>query len=396
MKNKTSLISFFWLVIGSMLIFVFQSHTKSIPPNPIKSFLKKMHLIEGAEVEPGKTAFQTITEKDQSLLLGNIPLAFFPLLKREIDPFYISVTEVTNAEWMEFYEAMVEEVGYEKAMESYHPDTMVWVTDNKLDYTLPLAKKYHNYFIYYNHPVVNISWVQAQAYCQWKTQQLKALAKEEGKTIDLIFRLPTQYEWEHAALGPKRLRESSDAALYPWEGLAYKKNGRYLANFGRIVDPNGVYVESGVGDDGLFTTTVGKYPPNKNGLYDMAGNVAEWVADTAKIFDTFSRTMIYKESDLEEVIKEYDKRIALGIEDVYGLEYFKNIVEHDKAILSRGDMRTIKGGSWNDGLAYLQVGTMEAMDKDRKSSRVGFRIAMSYNKKHEKYFPKKHWQSSKK
>jgi len=382
MKNKVSFITFFWLGILGVMILVFQSHTESIPPKSVKSILKKMHFVEGAEITSRHIDYHKITERDTTLLFSS------SAKKHRVSSFYISATEVTNIEWWEFYSSIVDELGYEKASE-YYPDTLVWD---------PLLNPYYkrtvkDYFDYDNYPVVGISWVHAQAYCQWKTQQLKELTDEP---IDLIFRLPTQYEWEHAALGPQALRESNEVARYPWDGYNYMKNGKYLANFGSISDINGARIKSPTDDGGLVMTAVGNYPPNFNGLYDMAGNVAEWVLDTAKILDWTNKEMIHKESDITVLIEECENRIALDSQHLARYEFFKKRLIHDKEILSKGDMKAIKGGAWSDGLAYLQVGSMEAMDKDKKSARVGFRVAISYNKKYEKYFPKKYWQPKKK
>jgi len=388
MKNKVSFAIFFWLGILSTIL-VFQSHTKITKPDSIKSFLKKMHFIEGAEFACGLTDFFRMRERDKTLLFS------ISATRKEVSSFYISATEVTNAEYWEFYSAMVDEFGYEKAMESYYPDTLAWIKQVGYSYNEPMTRNYHLHPNYDNYPVVGISWIQAQAYCRWKTQQFKSLVGEQGESLGLTFRLPTQYEWEHAALGPLASRESGGMTRYPWDGYEYKKNGKYLANFGSIFDINRVKIKGSTDDGGLFTTVVGKYPSNLNGLYDMAGNVAEWVSDTAKILSWVDNEMIYKESDIDNMLEEFEKRIVLNKGEV-DYTNLKKKLEHDKEILLKGDMRIIKGGSWYDGLAYLQIGSQEAMDKDKKSARVGFRVAISYNKKYEKYFSKKHWQPKKK
>lgn len=106
-----------------------------------------------------------------------------------------------------------------------------------------------------DHPVVHISWEDANAYCEWA-----------GK------RLPTEAEWEWAARGGKK------DMIYPW-GNESVESGNPKANFYQ-----GLFPYKNTLKDGYESTApVKSFPPNGYGLYDMSGNVWEWCRDW---FDT--------------------------------------------------------------------------------------------------------------
>ncbi|MNT34378.1 Serine/threonine-protein kinase pkn1 [compost metagenome] len=101
------------------------------------------------------------------------------------------------------------------------------------------------------HPVVHVAYEDAEAYARWV-----------GK------RLPTEAEWEYAARG------GLEKQAYPW-GDEYKKGNRYMANTWQGNFPN-----ENTGEDGFIgTSPVGSFPANRYGLYDMSGNVWQWVSD---------------------------------------------------------------------------------------------------------------------
>ncbi len=118
-----------------------------------------------------------------------------------------------------------------------------------------------------NYPVVGITWKQVNAFCIWRTQLLNNYLINQRESFVQDYRLPTESEWEYAARGTYR------NSMYPWGGL-YTKNmeGCFVANFKPL---RGNYVFDGA----VTTQVVAFYGPNELGLYDMAGNVAEWTAN---------------------------------------------------------------------------------------------------------------------
>ena len=146
-----------------------------------------------------------------------------------------------------------------------YPDTLVWVRDYTYGFNEPLAD-YFWHPAYDNYPVVGVTWSQAKAFNAWRTQLMNNWRNSNGQSDVQRFRLPTDAEWEYAARGGLEL------SPYPWGG-PYMRNaqGCPLANFKPM---RGDYVEDG----GAYTVDISSYSPNDYGLYNMAGNVAEWTS----------------------------------------------------------------------------------------------------------------------
>ena len=219
------------------------------------------------------------------------------------------------------------------AIINIYPDTMVWVRDFQYTYNDPMLLKYFSHRGFADYPVVGVTWEQAQAFCRWRTDYLA------GSGIDAqIYRLPTEAEWEYAARGGRKL------AAYPWGGnYARDAKGCFLANFKPY---RGAYND----DTGTTTMKVAQFRPNDFGLFDMAGNVAEW---TSSAYNASANTYT---NDLNP-----------------NFQY--NAKKDDPDILKR---KVVKGGSWKDVSAYLRNGsrTYEYQYEDR--CYIGFRCVRSH------------------
>ena len=154
-----------------------------------------------------------------------------------------------------------------------YPDTTVWVKDFNYAYNEPLFDRYFWHKAYKDYPVVGVTWDQARAFCDYKTKAKRDYVKSGKKRGDnpMKFRLPTEAEWEYAARG------GMENATYPWGGpYLTDDRGCYLANF---KPKRGNYIEDEKKGTYPYTAPVKRFHRNGFGLYDMAGNVAEWVQD---------------------------------------------------------------------------------------------------------------------
>ncbi len=218
-----------------------------------------------------------------------------------------------------------------------YPDTLTWIRDFTYSYNEPLAKRYFWHPGFDDYPVVGVTWKQAEAFCNWRTKIQSDFLSMKGEPELQEYRLPTEVEWEYAARGGKNF------SMFPWGGYYTRDDdGVFLANFKPL---RGNYVEDG----GIASMKVGSYDPNEYGLYDMAGNIAEW---TSTAFDEAGYNYF---GDLNAT-------------------FTYNARPDDPPVMKR---KVIRGGSWKDISSYIQVSTRNYEYQDTTKSYVGFRCVRS-------------------
>ncbi len=293
--------------------------------------------------------------------------------------FYMDQTEIANIHWLEY----LFDIQQDSTLEFYEsalPDTMVW--QRELAFNDPYVHHYLRYPGFRYFPVVGVSWRQANDYCRWRTAVVNEKLLEdsdldvnlsEGQRIPLEtgvvlpdFRLPTEAEWEYAAqalIGTQYLDENQvHQRIYPWDGHAVrnpygKKMGYFMANFKR---GRGDYagIAGKLNDGAMITDYIYEYPPNDFGLYNMAGNVSEWVIDVYRplSFQDFD--------DLNPIRRDGYIDPASG----YDSENFNSYITDE--------VRVYKGGSWKDVAYWMSPGTRRYLEQDSATATIGFRCAM--------------------
>lgn len=168
-----------------------------------------------------------------------------------------------------------------------------------------------------SHPVVAVSWHDAVAFCEWLTEHERAQGElPEG----LVYRLPTDAEWEHAArAGTHRVYAGTDSDADVCRYANVPDQSAAAEGLGRRVLP----CDDGVG---IGTAEVGRYEPNAWGLHDMTGNVWEWTQSPAP---------------------------------------------------ADPSQRTMRGGSWSGRLDGLRIDGRDVYPPDLRGGAIGFRVVLA-------------------
>ena len=212
-----------------------------------------------------------------------------------------------------------------------YPDTTCWVNDFQNADNERYMKLYFSNPAYDDYPVVGVSWEQANAFCAWRTDFLMKGMGGYAKQIQR-YRLPTEIEWEFAARG-------KEGNPFPWKNLEVKsESGCYYANF---KPDRGNYTKDG----SLITSKCGIFSPNSNGLYDMAGNVAEWTSTV------YTEAGVESMSDMNPELKYNAAK-----EDPYRLK-----------------KKSVRGGSWKDPESMIRSAWRSYEYQNQPRCYIGFR-----------------------
>lgn len=309
--------------------------------------------------------------------------------QQHVQSFYMDETEVTNLMYLEYLDWIKkvfppDNENFRKIYEGVVPDTLVW--RNRLGFNETMTNNYLRHPAFSDYPVVGVSWIQAVEFSKWRTDRVNEYQLEQagyskknarlkdidanttfstytylqspndayGGNTDILqggktsqrkqkdslnqfvklqdgvfypdYRLPTEAEWEYAALGLGSIREYNiyrGKKKYPWDGQytrsgSRRTRGDQMANFKQSHgDYGGI---AGWSDDGAdITNAVKSYKPNDFGLYDMAGNVAEWVADVYRpIIDNQYNDFNYLRGNIytKNAIDENGKVVIVSTENI--------------------------------------------------------------------------------
>ena len=410
------------------------------------------------------------TQEDVMYDWNNVPR------RVSVSSFYMDETEVSNVDYREYLHWIRRVyVDFPEVYRNALPDTTVW--RSPLGYNEPYVETYFRHPAFNDYPVVGVNWLQANDYCIWRTDRVNEMiliregilewdpnqinennfntdaylaGQYEGLVLQNLpslspdggerrvqfedgmllpkYRLPTEAEWEFAALGligntyEERIY---GRRIYPWDGHHTRNDsrrhlGQMRANF---VRGRGDYM--GVAgfqhEDSEITAPVRSYWPNDYGLYNMAGNVNEWVHDVYRPLshedvdefrpfrgNVFTKLVTDEEGNIaqkdelgrlrREPIDEQDafrtpnisqadyrnyrdgdamSSLDFSADDMHGDDRMYSQRDGDFSSLINDEVRVYKGGSWRDRPYWLSPGTRRFLHQEESRDDLGFRCAMN-------------------
>ncbi len=458
-----------WIVVLSALtVFILascskeRSHTTGWKYNDEKWGGFEKHEYAGQETGPGLVFIQGGT-----FTMGQVEFDLhreMNALPRQVtvSSFYMDETEVTNIDYREYcYWLLRVFVDYPEVYEHALPDTNCW--RDKLAYNEPMVMYYFRHPNFNDYPVVGVNWIQASSYASWRTDrvnemimiregflkpnpdqinednfnteaylagQYEGLVKkkvksykkgQKGRRVRMedgillpAYRLPTEAEWEYAAkaeIGDALFENVNTRRIYPWSGLSLRiQEGKYKGKFAlnmRRGRGDLMGIASELNDAASRTAPVKSYWPNDYGLYNMAGNVSEWVMDVYRplsledvtdidpfrgnVFQVAAKDedgyllekdslgrIIYRDVTLDENMNRRNYKVAdnIGYLDEMNYQQGDQMYDYGVSSLINNKARVYKGGSWNDRAYWQSPGARRFLDEEQSLPTLGFRCAM--------------------
>ena len=454
-------------IASLIVIFLFASCSKDRSSttgwvyNDVKWGGFEKHQYKGQEIGPNLVFIQggtfTMGQVEQDVRYDNHA---FPR-KVTVSSFFMDETEVTNIAYREYcYWLQRVFIDYPEVHEYALPDTNCWRV--KLGYNEPYVMYYYRHPTFDEYPVVGVNWMQASNYAAWRSdrvnemimiregflkpnpdqinednfnteayfagqyvgltkKKLKSYSGDKDRQVRMedgillpYYRLPTEAEWEYAALaqiGDALFENVNTRRQWAWAGQSLRKEetkyqGKFMLNMRRgRGDLMGTASE--LNDASSRTAHVKSYWPNDYGLYNMTGNVSEWVMDIYRplslediidldpyrgnVFtvpekdedgylvekDSLGR-IIYREVTIDENMtrRNYQKSDNIGFLDEEKYEQGAQMYEYGASSLVNNKARVYKGGSWLDRAYWQSPGSRRFLDEEQSSATLGFRCAM--------------------
>jgi gliding motility-associated lipoprotein GldJ len=339
-----------------------------------------------------------------------------------VSSFYMDQTEVRNLDYLEYIHWTTKVFGanFFDVIKKALPDTLVW--RDKMSYNEPYVEYYLRHPAYRDYPVVGVNWLQASDFCAWRTDRVNEfiLIREgildhnpnpsegdyfnteeylsgqwKGTVVSPIpamdanggtrlvrvedgiflpkYRLPTEAEWEYAAyglIGNTVGERITDRRLYPWNGHGTRNPdekflGQMLANYQRS---NGDMMGNAgaLNDAGDITTPVYSYWPNDYGLYNMAGNVSEWVMDVYRPLSAEDKSDFrpFRGNVFQTQLRDPANDNQIIIEDTIRYDMDSNIVSLPGQVRWRDVSITIADDNLDERRNYKYADNINYQDGD--------------------------------